>query len=112
MKPIKVRIKDIEWIFELMNQEDYEEKNGKDSQGITIKDKLKVEFSIDHFSLSLIRHELMHVYFSSCCIGSTGEMTVDDYEEIAAEIIEFHGEDICRTSKKIFNTLKLEYQND
>ncbi len=106
MKPIKIRIKDIEWQVELLSDLDYEDKHGKDSQGITNKDTKVVNLKKASFSVELIRHELVHVYLSSCCIDSCPTINAEDYEEVFAEIIAYHGEDICKYAKKLYNSLK------
>ncbi len=106
MKPIKIKIKDIEWSFAVLGDQEYVRKHGADSQGITDKDDKLVHFKESRLSLALVKHELLHVYFSSCCIDSATELQAEDAEEIAAEIIAHHGEDLLKISKKLYNSLK------
>ena len=106
MKPIKISIKDIEWVFVLMSDKDYEDKNEKDSHGITHKDEQRVEFKESSLTLRLVIHELFHVYSASCCINSCDSIDRHDMEEISAEILEFHIDQIHKTAKKLYNSLK------
>lgn len=113
MISVKIHVKDIPWEFIVQTDDDYKENHGKDSYGITYKHDLKVYLKESELSLRLIKHEMFHVFHGSCCINSTNEITVEDMEEIGADIIEFHGEDLLKLSKKVYNTLKheLEKQN-
>lgn len=102
---IKLKIKDIEWSFNVLQDEYYDAKNGKDSHGITHKSKLEVDFKQSSFSPPLVRHELLHAYTASCCINSIEDLDDHAMEEICAEIIEFHLEDLVKNSKLIYNKL-------
>lgn len=108
MKPIKLKIKDIEWSFQVQSDLDYEKEHGKDSHGITHKDEKKVFFKESSFDLHLIRHELFHVYASSCCLDSATDISADDFEEISAEIVAYHADDLLKHAKKLYNSLNEE----
>jgi hypothetical protein len=103
---VRLKIKDIDWEFEVLPKDQYEKKYGSDSSGITVKHERRVFFRSDDFSLFLVRHELFHVYCASCCITSTDNLDGHDMEEIGAEITEYHAEDIVKFSKKIWEKLK------
>lgn len=101
-----VTIKDISWVFQVLSDSQYEDKHGKESHAMTDKDIQVVDFKASSFSKKLVNHELLHVYSASCCIGSLHELSTSDMEEICAEIIEFHLDDIAKLSKKLYNSLK------
>lgn len=105
IKKLDVTIKDIKWTFDILMDYEYEAKHGTSSHGITDKDRQEVEFKLTSFSLKLIRHELFHTYVSSCCINSINELDENSIEELGAEIVEYHIEDILRLSKKIYKKL-------
>jgi len=105
MENLKVNIKDIKWTFDILLDQEYEQKHGTSSHGITDKDALEVDFKLTSFSIRLIRHELFHTYISSCCINSINELDENSIEELGAEIVEFHLDDIQRISKKIYKEL-------
>ena len=108
MKPLKITIKDIPWTVQAIPEQMYLLAIGSDSMGVTDKNTREITLSRAHLSTELIRHELFHAYCSSCCIDSTHQLTTDDFEEIAAEIVGYHAEDICKTAKKLYNTLQAQ----
>jgi hypothetical protein len=101
-----LKIKDIKWHLALLDDVDYNKKHGTDSLGITESEHRIIDFKKSAFSESLIRHELMHAYISSCCIASMGELTDIDMEEICAEIVGDHGKQIVQRSARIYKKLK------
>lgn len=109
MKPIKIYIKDIEWSFCILDDKAYETKYGTSSHGITDKYELLVDFKASSFNKRLVNHEIFHVYIASSCINSVEEINEDSMEEIGAEIIEFHLEQMMSITKKLYNTLKIAY---
>ena len=111
MKPLRVTIKDIPWTVKLLLDKDYEDKNGKGSQAITHKDDKIIEIKQQYLCTHVIKHELFHAYCSSCCIDSMTDLETHDMEEIAAEIMAYHAEDISKLSTKLYNTLKQELKN-
>lgn len=112
MRTVKIKIKDIQWEFTIQNDKTYEKRMGKDSSGATDKGAQTVYFKRSDFSQKLVRHELFHVYYASCCTSSAHGIEAYDAEEIAAEIIEFHLKDIMKNSKIIYNALKQEMLKD
>lgn len=105
-KPTKIIIKDISWTVQVLEDKDYENSHGKDSHGITDKYRQTVDLKRSSFSPALVRHELLHVYAASCCINSVPDLDDSSMEEICAEIIEFHLEDLLKHSKTLYNKLK------
>lgn len=106
MKAVKLSVKDVTWTFQLLTDEAYEAKHGKDSHGITTKYTLEVDLKLSSFSYQLVLHELFHAYVASCCINSIEDMDDSAMEELAAEIIEYHIDQIQKNAKKIYTTLK------
>ena len=104
---MKLTIKDIEWTFKKIPHKEYTYKHGKDdSDGITFKTKRIVEFDDSIFSKSLVAHELLHVYVASCCTTSTDNISQEDMEEICAEIVECHLDDMKKYRDLIYRELK------
>jgi len=101
----KATIKDIDWEFVVVEDNTYDRIYGRDSHGITIKDVLSVYIRKSSLSKKLIIHELLHVYVSSCCINSMTELQTSDMEELCAEILEFHIDELVNHAKKIYNKL-------
>ena len=112
MKPLKFDVKDIPWTFCVLSDKDYIAKHGADSHGITDKYEMTVDFKASSFKKSLVNHEIFHVFVASCCINSVEDITDDAMEELGAEILEFHLEQIDKITKKLYNTLKDSYARD
>ena len=106
LKSKKIHVKDIEWLIELLTDKEYEIQHGTDSHGITLKDNKKMHVKLSSLNLPLLRHELFHVYSSSCCIDSTNNIEAEDMEEISAEIIAYHLEDIDKKAKELLDFFK------
>ncbi len=101
----KIRIKDIEWTVKLQNDEEYFNMHEDDSLALTNRNELVVYFRESAVVKRIVTHELMHVYVASCCVGSTTNTTIDDAEEICAEIIEYHIDDIIKHTREIYAKL-------
>jgi len=101
---MKIKIKDIYWTFKLLGDKEYVLKHGKDSAGITLPLKQEVHLR-SPLSLNVIAHELFHCYVASCCLSSTDDIGKEAMEEVGAEIIEFHLDDIVKYRDKIYERL-------
>lgn len=88
-----------------MSDEDYRKAHGIDSQGVTLKHKQEVHLNKKHFTKKLVGHELFHAYHASCCTSSTDNIDSEDTEEIGAEIIEFHLDEMVTNRNKIYRGL-------
>jgi hypothetical protein len=89
-KKFTYRIKDVEWHFFCLPQSSYARSHGKDSDAITYPHDKEVYFNRARFLPGAIRHEIFHVYVASSGINSAN-LTVDQMEELGAEIYEQHG---------------------
>lgn len=84
------RIKDVPWDFYCLTPAQYVRSHGKDSDAITYPHDREVFFNKARFLPGAVRHELMHVYVASSGTNSAN-LTVDQMEELCAEIYEQHG---------------------
>jgi len=105
MKTYKTTIKDVEWVFRLMDKKPYIELHGSESLAITNPDKMEVDFRSDGINGQVVGHELFHVYSVSCGTHSTNGITKEDMEEIAAEIVGFHLEQMVAKKRAILKAL-------
>lgn len=110
-RSININIKGIKWKFRVLTDRSFTKKYHDDhdtiTRGITIPDLHLVDFRLSEFKLSLIIHELSHVYYTSC-LNSDIEPTVDQVEETLAKIWEMHYDEVGVIANLIFNTLKKE----
>lgn len=106
MSKLKIKIKDVNWTTEILDDNIYIKQHDDTSLGITDSDTKNIHFRKSAFSESLVRHELMHAYVSSCCVDSMSEMEPEDMEELCCEIIGMHGKQIMNLSARVFKRLK------
>jgi hypothetical protein len=100
---MKIHVKGIEWSILLVPEDLYLSKFNEKSAGITRKDIKYVYYNNRFFNLRLVRHELMHMYVSSCCGDSMLDLSLYDFEELFAGIIEDHLDDIMEQSNNIYD---------
>ena len=82
-----------------MTDKAYEKRYGTDSVGITDSDNYTVAIKKSHLGLPVLRHELGHTFYNSCCITSAN-LSADDVEEIFCEILAHHITDIERLANE------------
>jgi uncharacterized protein YqfB (UPF0267 family) len=105
VKQYRLQIKSIYWLFKIMDDKKYALEHGKDSTGITVKHKQEVHFKKSAFTKALVAHELWHSYVASCCLSSTEDLGQDNMEEVGAEIVEFHLDDLVKHRNAIYKGL-------
>ena len=106
MKEYAFTIKDIDWIIKLQDDKTYELQHGNDSDGLTRGGSQKIYIKKSKLTKRLITHELLHAYVASCCVHSIEDLSVSGMEELCAEILEFHLEQIAELSDLLYNKLK------
>jgi hypothetical protein len=106
---IKYTIKDVEWSFISLPNEEYTKKykkNGEEEAASTEVLRKEVFFNAKYLTKGLIAHELLHVYVYSCCIYSATNISGHDIEEICAEVIEYHLDDMVKARNYLWKNLK------
>lgn len=99
-----ISIKGIKWTYEAFPLKKYKSMHGTDSVALTIKGKHEMHFIQGKCDLATIRHEVYHAFVSSCCVDSA-ELDADAVEEIGAEIVGHHLQDMDRISNIIYKRL-------
>lgn len=105
---LEVDIKGVRWTVQLLPNSYYTEKHKEQtnySAALTLADEHVVDFNAVYFDKETVRHELMHAFIASCCIGSVTNLALTDLEEITCEIISIHGEDILNMANSIYSKL-------
>lgn len=103
---LKVNIKGLEWSCRKLRHKDYRNKHGSSSLAVCVKGERKLDFDASEFRYSTVLHEVVHAFMGSLCLHSTSDISMEDMEEIFAELIENHVEDIIETAKFIYKELK------
>lgn len=104
-------IKGSKWTFKLVNDKLYDKTHlnidgDEDSSAITLPVQREVHFRKSDITLSIIRHELLHVLVNSSLIGSSA-LSCHQMEELCAEIIGEHCSDLILWSDLIMNNFLL-----
>ncbi len=105
---MKVSIRGDEWRFEIVSDAYFRRihKEFKDSEAVTDTAKHMVHFKYDAFCLETITHELVHVFCSYLSLASTHEVTLDDHEEMIADVMASSWDSISKLRKEIFKGLR------
>lgn len=101
----QITIKGTKWSYRLLPPNVYEKKHGDDSLAITDTKTHCIDFRSDRVEIGLVRHELLHVVVNSLCVGSA-DLSAHQMEEVAAEILQYHWEDLDAWSSRIYSSLK------
>lgn len=107
----KLRIKDLEWHYRVLSESEFRADHTDDASAICVPDQNDkhlpphhIDFKEDTLGIGVVRHELFHAYFASCCTFST-DMKQGDAEEIAAEILEHHWDRMHEQAIEMYNNL-------
>lgn len=87
---ITLSIKGVDWKFYAQTDASYRRSHGKDSDAVTYPHDRDCYFNKSRLLPGTVRHELMHVFVASSGTNSAN-LTVEQMEELAAEIFEQHG---------------------
>lgn len=89
-KKYTANIKGVNWDFYCIPQSSYIRAHGKDSDAVTYPHDKECYFNKARFLPGAVRHEIFHIYVASSGINSAN-LTVDQMEELGAELYEQHG---------------------
>jgi hypothetical protein len=107
MRPTQFRFQVLgkDWILRLMKRKRYDQKNGSDSVAITTMHKRRIDLGPDGRDLETIVHELVHAYLYELCLRSTNDLSVDDLEEIFAELMAKRGRELLDLADSLFSRI-------
>lgn len=100
--PLILKIKDVEWSFQVQSNATYIRAHGRDSEAITYPYDKEVFFNTSSFSPYSVKHELVHVYVASSSTSSSG-LDADQIEELCAELYGEHSNEMDALAEKILN---------
>ena len=105
---MKLKIADNYWKVKLLTRKEFDNKFENGCALTDIENKT-IYFVRDNINKNTVFHETFHVFFSLALVASS-ELTMDQTEEVAAEVMGKYAEDYIRISRKMFNMLKKELQ--
>lgn len=93
------------WTAFYHEEESYIKKEGEDTAAVTILSKKEIHFNKEDFSEETVRHECFHLFAAFQTITSAN-LTSYQTEEVFAEMFGKWGEEMVKTSRKLFNFFK------
>ncbi len=105
---MRLKIHDTTWKLKCLTPEKFVEilsKDYKNSDAVTDTADKVVYFRKDVINPSVVRHELVHLYYTLAMVSSS-DLTMDQTEEVFAELFAKYGEEYYKNSKKVYNWLK------
>jgi hypothetical protein len=94
-----------QWNIYVLKQAVYNEHIGEDSVGITVSTDKSIFFCDNFLTLELVVHELMHAFIDELCIHAS-QLSGDQFEEIACELMAKHGKSVLDTSERVYKRMK------
>lgn len=91
-----------QWKLRILKKRKYVKKNGHGSVAITYMSKRRIDISPWGLDLETIVHELVHAYLYEMCTKSA-DFTVDDLEEVFAELMSKRGRELLDLGDKLVN---------
>lgn len=103
---MKIKIADSFWKIKLLTRKEFDKKF-ENAYALTDVENKILYFSDDSVNRNTVNHEVFHVFFSLALVASS-DLTMDQTEEVAAEVMGKYAEDYIKITRKIFNLLKKE----
>lgn len=101
-----VLVKGIKFKVRLLEKKVYIKKHSENSYAHCDRQERELVFRKDHIKKKTIIHEVTHAFINSIHLGSTDDLTINDFEEIICEMLEDHLMDINKLSNQILAYLK------
>jgi hypothetical protein len=98
------------WTLRVLSAKYYRKKNGRDSAAVTKMHKRRIELQPSFLDSETITHELVHAYLYEMCLHSTNEITVDDLEEVFAELMAKRGRELLDRSDQLREEIAAAFQ--
>ena len=89
------------WVVRVLKHKKYSKKNGEDSLAVTLSWKRRMDITLPGVNLETIVHELTHAYLAEMCVSSCNEITLEDQEEVFAELLAKRGRELLDTADKL-----------
>ena len=97
------------WKLRILSSSRYNRKHGLDSLAITVMYKRRIDVHALGVDLETLIHELVHAYLYEMCFKSTNDVSVEDLEEVFAELMAKRGREILDLGDKLLTSLKNNY---
>jgi hypothetical protein len=108
MRQFEFKIDKDVWTVRVFPQEEYDEAVGDDSEAEVDVNQRVMSFCEERITHEVIEHELTHIYFCKCCLGSVDLFNNDQIQEILAEFVPRYSRTIISLAKKLMKKVKNE----
>lgn len=119
MYTLNFKILNKSWHLRVLNPKPYDKKKKrKNSLGVTFSWKRRIDLHVEAIAFSeeaakeLIVHELYHAYKGEMCVHSATEITIDDVEEIDAELMAKRGRELLDLADTIYMAIAPNINTD
>lgn len=105
---MKLKIGDTNWKIRLLTPEKFISIHGPDSENteaVTDTGARIVDFKTNAITADVVRHEMFHAYFT-LTLTHNADLSMNDMEEMSATLIGKYGEELVKSSRKVFTWLK------
>lgn len=103
-KTLKYNIRGDEWKIVVYSPSIYVKRLGQDSAALTETDKKFIAFDAGEMTEGIVLHELVHV-FVSYLNHDDANLTIDQFEEMMATMIERSGKELISISEDIWKKI-------
>jgi hypothetical protein len=104
---IEIHILGQKWRAYIEDDDTYSRRWGESDGAHTIPADKEMYFNEAELSRVVVTHELVHAYYSETCVSSAN-LTVDQIEEVMAEMFGVHGNKLLTLSRKLYKELRDE----
>lgn len=95
-----------EWVCELTTVERVRKLYGGEATAFVDMSNRRIYFSVPHFTLGNVIHEVGHAMYDSLCLESTVSLSLKDLEEIWCSFLARNAVTIVRTANEILRAFK------
>lgn len=101
-----------EWTLRVLSEKYFKKKNGNAAAAVTKVHKRRIELRPKFLDHETIVHELVHAYLYELCIHSTNEMSLNDLEEVFAELMAKRGRELLDKAEWVADEIAAALQNN
>lgn len=93
------------WTLRILSEKYFKKKNGNAAAAVTKVHRRRIELRPKFLDHETVVHELVHAYLYELCIHSTDEMSLNDMEEVFAELMAKRGRELLDKADWVENEI-------
>lgn len=107
-KTFRITVKGAKWKYRLLSKDRfrkyYPDQDVEEDPGVTDPEVRIIDFYVKDLTMELIRHEILHAYFSELHLRSA-DLGQDEFEEICADMVADSWEEIDMKVKTMWERM-------